>query len=659
MLGSSGRAGFIVPTGIATDDTTKAFFSDLMSRKNLAAFYGFENEAKLFKGIDHRVNFCLLVLSIPEVHAPSFSAFIREPSDLETPGRVYQLTTDEIATLNPNSGTCPVFRTQRDAEINKTIYRRVPVLIRDGTPDQNPWSIRFLTLFHMANDSDLFRTRGELDASGHQSAGNCFVNGSVRYVPLYEAKMIYNFNHRLGDFALLDDGQREHILPQVSDDNLAVADYLTMPRYWVPEEEVAARLAAVWSREWLLGWRDVTDAQSSVRTVIVSLLPRVGVGHTISLALPGVQKGDLVAALYANLTAFVFDYIAQQKIGGTHLTYGLLRQLPVFAPKVYQQPVSWNFTTGLSDWLVPRVLELTYTAWDMQPFAPDCGYDGPPFRWDEGRRFLLRCELDAAYFHLYGLNRDEAAYILETFPVVRKRDEAKYGEYRTAQVILEVFDRMAEATLSGISYKSLLDPPPGPPAERLPEWRSGEQTPAEWPVHIHPPRHVHVGRLAAISHVGPRQSDPVEHSTVAPLQRLQIERITSYIVLLLREWKKPAGRNVLEAALVLMLNDGVRARILARPASAVPEGPYIHMPEYVRGLDGLLDELQKTGLIGVETANSRQTIRLGPAAPNTANAPEQDITTAHETLEALAIVGEDRISDVLPQFVTQSYELVS
>ena len=125
---------------------------------------------------------------------------------------------------------------------------------------------------------------------------------------------------------------------------------------------------------------------------------------------------------------------------------------------------------ALCDWLLPRVLELTYTAWDLEPFAQDCGWSGPPFRWDEERRFLLRCELDAAFFHLYlpaeangdwrpadgetaadlarlkasfPTPRDAVAYIMDTFPIVRRKDEAKFdGDYRTKRVILEIYDAM-------------------------------------------------------------------------------------------------------------------------------------------------------------------------------------------------------------------------
>jgi hypothetical protein len=117
----------------------------------------------------------------------------------------------------------------------------------------------------------------------------------------------------------------------------------------------------------------------------------------------------------------------------------------------------------LNQWLLPRVLELTYTAWDLQPFAQDCGYKGLPFRWDEERRFLLRCELDAAYFHLYGIARDDVEYIMETFPIVKRKDLAKYGEYRTQCVILDIYDEMAEAIRTGVPYQTHLDPPPADP----------------------------------------------------------------------------------------------------------------------------------------------------------------------------------------------------
>ncbi|WP_437533141.1 N-6 DNA methylase [Sorangium sp. So ce726] len=462
VLSASGRAGFIVPTGIATDDTTKDFFADLMNKQHLAAFYGFENEARLFAGIDHRVNFCLLVLSGQRVAAPDFSAFIRDPALLRNPDRVYKLTNEDIHLLNPNTNTCPVFRSQRDAEINVALYRRVGVFWRDSEGNsENQWGIRFAAMLHMANDSGLFRSRKELERDGGiLDAGRYFV-GSKEYLPLLESKMLYLWNHRFGDFALLTPGEREHILPQVPDDLLGRAHYLTSPRYWVEVQEVSERLDSAWNRSWVLGWRRVTDARSSVRTLVACVIPRAATGDSFFLALP--EKQPLLAAnLLANMSSYALDYGTRQKLAGVNLNYFIMKQLPVLPPSTYAATTRWGLGT-VQEWLVPRILELTYTAWDLEPFARDLGYAGTPFRWDAERRFQIRCELDAAFFHLYGLSRDDVDYVMDTFPIVRKNDEKAHGEYRTKRVILEVYDELANAAQTGKPYRTPLDPLPAAP----------------------------------------------------------------------------------------------------------------------------------------------------------------------------------------------------
>ena len=108
-----------------------------------------------------------------------------------------------------------------------------------------------------------------------------------------------------------------------------------------------------------------------------------------------------------------------------------------------------------------HVLELTYTAQDPCSFARDLGYGGPPFVWDDERRALLRAELDAAYFHLYEVRRGDVDYILETFPIVRRKDETRFGEYRTKRLILDIYDRMAAAIAGGDPFDTVVDPPPG------------------------------------------------------------------------------------------------------------------------------------------------------------------------------------------------------
>jgi hypothetical protein len=204
------------------------------------------------------------------------------------------------------------------------------------------------------------------------------------------------------------------------------------------------------------------------------------VGHTCHILYPDTPVA-VASLLVGNLSTFVLDYVARQKIGGTHLTRSLLKQFPVLPPGSYHEATGWGGATTLADWLASRVLELTYTAWDLKALALDCGYAGPPFRWDEERRFLLRCELDAAYFHLYlgppaecGADspelremfptpRDAVDYIMETFPIVKRKDERQHGEYRTKRVILEIYDAMQKAVDTGQPYQTRVNPRPGPP----------------------------------------------------------------------------------------------------------------------------------------------------------------------------------------------------
>jgi len=327
----------------------------------------------------------------------------------------------------------------------------------------NPWGVEFLRMFDMANDSHLFRTREELEREGFELQGNVFVKttgGSpspIRYLPLYEAKMIHQFNHRFGDYRDHPKGSASTQPPAVPLERLADPNYQVLPRYWVPAEKVEARLTAKgWDRGWLLGWRDIARSTDE-RTVIAAVIPRVGVGHKYLLML----LKDLFSAplLLVIMNSFAFDFCARQKLGGTDLTYSTMKQLPVLPPSAFDEPCPWSPGQTLADWIRPRVLELTYTAWDLQPFARDLGYDGPPFPWDEERRFQLRCELDAAFFILYlgtpeqwqrkatpELNalfptpRHAVDYILDQFPIVRRRDEERYGVYRTKETILRYYD---------------------------------------------------------------------------------------------------------------------------------------------------------------------------------------------------------------------------
>jgi hypothetical protein len=296
---------------------------------------------------------------------------------------MYALKPQEIALVNPNTGTCPTFKTPRDADITIGIYRRVPVLWREE-PEENPWSLSFMQgIFNMASDSGLFRA---------SQAGDV--------MPLYEGKMVYHFDHRFGDYRDRHVDRVDAVLPRTTLEQKNRADFTVQPRYWVDRVEVNARLAKrSWDKGWLLGWRDIAR-NTDERTMICSVIPRVAIGHTFPLM---ISSSDCLGCLYANLDSFILDYVVRQKIAGTHLTYGYVTQLPVLTPKAYDD-------NQLRQFLESRVLELTFTAWDVAAFARDLGDVEPPFHWDEERRFVMRAELDATFFHLYGIDRDDVNY---------------------------------------------------------------------------------------------------------------------------------------------------------------------------------------------------------------------------------------------------------
>ena len=115
------------------------------------------------------------------------------------------------------------------------------------------------------------------------------------------------------------------------------------------------------------------------------------------------------------------------------MNWYIVEQLPVIAPVGYDRRFGDKTARDL---VRDHVLRLTYTAHDMAPFARDLGYNGPPFIWNDEERRHLRARLDALYFHLYGLSRDDADYVLSTFPIVRREDEKRFGSYRTRDLIL-------------------------------------------------------------------------------------------------------------------------------------------------------------------------------------------------------------------------------
>ena len=461
LIRPEGLVGLVIPSGIATDRTAARFFRGISTTGRLRTFYDFENGRRgadggpFFKDVDSRFKFCILVAGREDgaFDHTRCAAFVHDIADLASEERCFDLGPDDFAGVNPNTGTAPLFRTRRDADLTRDVYQRLPVLVnRSGRQPEMTWPLRMRRMFDMTNDSHHFRTRLQLEEEmGAWPIGaNIHESPEGRWVPLYVGRMIHQFDHRASGVTLNPENLHNPYLSDPSTpEQKSDPAFLPAPQYWVQE----AAIGLPEHISWVIGFRDITNT-TNARTVIASAVPRAGFGNTAPILLPdGEVDGPLMtcALLLANMNALPFDYIARQKVQSTHLNWYILEQLPVVPREQYETarfgPKSAAEIVG------DIVLELTYTSHDMAGFARDMGHldaNGevrPPFVWDEGRRLRLRARLDALYFHLYGITeRDDVRYIYETFPIIAEDEKGTYGCYRSLDLCLAWINALAAGT---------------------------------------------------------------------------------------------------------------------------------------------------------------------------------------------------------------------
>ena len=443
LVKPDGIVGLLTPSGIYGDMTAARFFKSVSTAGRVAGLFDFENRKIFFKDVHASFKFCVLVFGGEErqFNETECAFFLHDTQTLDDPDRCFPLSPGDFAMVNPNTGTAPVFRNRRDAEITRRIYGRHPVLVdRSQGEERKTWPIRYQTMFHMANDSHLFRTASELQAGGYYTVqGNRWKKGHELYVTLYEGKMVKAFDHRAAGAVVNPRNLKRPSQPrETTQAEHADPGWVPSPRFWVPSREVQQSMLP--THEWTIAYRRVSIS-TNARTVIASMAPNTGFGDSVFLLMPDAGLSALNASsLVANLNSFPLDYVTRQKMHGINLSWYLLEQLPVIAPKDYGRQFG---STTAREFVRDHVLRLTYTSYDMAPFARDLGYDGAPFTWDEEERRHLRARLDALYFHLYGLSSDDAGYVLETFPIVRREDVKQFGRYRTRDMVLAYMNALA------------------------------------------------------------------------------------------------------------------------------------------------------------------------------------------------------------------------
>ena len=439
LIKPTGFVGLLTPSGICADKTAARFFKTVSTNGRVGGLFDFENKKIFFRDIHASLKFCVLIFGGENrrFNQTPCAFFLHDTETIRDPERCFPLASEDFTRVNPNTSTAPVFRTRQDAEITCRIYERHPVLVdRSGGGERRVYSVRYVRMFDMTNDSHLFRTAAQLDAEGfYPVQSNRWKRGNELYLPLYEGKMVQGYDHRAASVVVNPENLNRPAQPRdATSEEQANPNWLPDPRFWVPALECGWASGA----NWVLGFKEIT-APTNAMTFIAALFPAVGFGNKVPIFKPETaERNEWLLA--ANFNSMPFNFVTRQKVQGQTLNLFIVEQLPVVVPAEYDRQFG-NATAH--DLVRDHVLRLTYTTHDMAPFARDLDYHGPPFVWNQEERRHLRARLDALYFHLYGLSREDASYVLDTFPIVRKQDEAAFGRYRTRDLILAYMNALA------------------------------------------------------------------------------------------------------------------------------------------------------------------------------------------------------------------------
>lgn len=469
LTSTTGRLGMVIPSGLTTNAYERALWTSLVQRSAVVSVFDFENKRGLFPNVHSSAKFTLLTLGFGDGSIQS-ACWLHDPSELGQTDRVITISANDLERWSPEELSLPQFRSSLDLVLLQYLMSG-----HQAFGDSPEWAHTPKLMFSSSDDAFAPLSSAQLQAL-NVSAGNRGADPAIRGIsPVYEGKMVGIYDHRQADIIInaanrSRKAQERDIIDAEKRDPLRFA----FPQYWLWTEAIRKRRFSSSQGDWELVFCDVSSATNE-RTCISCIVPLSGL--TRSLPAIYMKSSSAVHAVLAlsTLASMPFDYLARLKVSANHLTQGILESLAVPA---LADLIEFGTRMGSEKWISDRALELTYTAWDLEAFAADCGWSGPPFRWDEERRFLLRCELDAAFFHLYlgpqtewqqqpealtrafPTPRHAVSYIMDTFPIVKRKDEAKHGHYRTKETILQIYDALGEAMQAGVPYQTLLSPPP-------------------------------------------------------------------------------------------------------------------------------------------------------------------------------------------------------
>jgi hypothetical protein len=404
LINRSGYAAIITPSGIATDDTSKDYFKFIIDNRYIISLYDFENSERIFD-IHRSFKFCLLTLSKKaEIDKIDLLFFATNINHLFDESRHYTLTPEQFELINPNTFNCPVFRNKNEANVVLKLYNKSNVIHNENTG----WNEYGWNAWQMVNDTH------EKNLLQIYQSENSNTYGA------YEGKLFFQYDHRFSNYNGKD----------FSPNHNYDYNFKSSKRYSIDKNVINNKIEKNnWQKNWQIAFRLVCRATDN-RTFISSIIPR----SATMVSAPTVVINDFLNAciLVGNINSFSFDFVVRTKLGGTALNHFIVKQLPLVPIKAY--------TTKIRDYINRNVLYLSYTCIDLIDFATDFNFPKDPIQWDHHERFLKQCELDAIYAHLYSLEKEEMEYILDTFPIVKRKDINKYGSYRTKETILKMYD---------------------------------------------------------------------------------------------------------------------------------------------------------------------------------------------------------------------------
>ena len=459
LLKPDGICGLLTPSGIFADKTCAPYFRSISKAGRLGSIFDFQNRrsgnpddknSKWFPEVHPQFKFCATVTGGADRRfgRAECGFFLDGLADLHNPDRVFSFEPSDFVRMNPNTGTATVIRDRRDADILSRIYRHHPVLVdRSSGDEQNLYAVRYHTMFHMSGDSDKFSTAAELEAQGaYRVVGDRFKLGSKEWFPMYQGRVIGQYNHRENSIGFnAANVRRPYVSIRTSLEQLRDPQFQVSVHSYVPRNACEDSLRT--SHQWVIAFRRSTKETNS-RGMIAAISPALGYGDSTFLYVPEEESTALDGCkVVSNFNTFAFDYVMRKKLQGTNASKYIVEQLPMIHPDDFDTRFG-DITAR--DLIRDHVLRLTYTAYDLTPFARDLGYEGEPFIWDPAERRQLRARLDALYFHLYGLSEDDASYILDQFPVLAKNERKEFGHYLTKHLVLNHYRALAAGDTSAV-----------------------------------------------------------------------------------------------------------------------------------------------------------------------------------------------------------------